>query len=749
MNHQNHTAAAAHGPSLMALLVLFLAWLLSGPDLSARMDRIPLHDQELFLSGSNVAWIHFGRDIGPGPTRLDQFDQMFQELRAAGGNSMRLWLHTDGRSTPEWNGHDVVGPGVGAIEDLRNILDVAYRNNVTLMLCLWSFDMLRISHGQTVTDRAFAILTEPNKRQLYLENALVPMVEALREHPAILAWEIFNEAEGMSEEFGWNFNRHVPMSDIQAFVGLAAAAIKQADPTAKVTTGAWSFLALTDILGDTHSMNYYRDDRLRMASGQRHGTLDFYTVHYYTWAGTRLSPFHHHVDHWQLDKPVVVAEFYAKEDIFGVSRFGLYQTLYDRGYAGALGWQWVDHAQNRDNNFDSWPNMLVTMQALAQAHPGDVLLAYPRIPKQALVHHWKLDDPPVWSAAGRAPLLDSADASARAAVVHGPEAALPPSFRKPGATDWTGNSIYLGGADNRVELGPVAPRERPFTMAFWYKLHRIETQTALLSAPGQGSGAGSWGLFLDGTERELATGRPRLLFSQAGGLEVSLAPRIEANRWYHLALTRSSDSQENFRIYLDGVEVHRSTNHLDFVNSAAGVILGQGFDGGIDDVRLYNEAVEHIGMLWGDGYSRWARTFFGDRFGVMGTRLRDDFNGDTWSNFHKYLSAESPAESSGQPSLISGVWMHTEGDARPLELEFTLRSDPALPFSIQTTTDLIHWTDHLFRFDGSHWAFEDPDFGTMTEVSRKNDLSLLRARIPATEADRSKQFFRLNIPLPE
>lgn len=343
-------------------------------------NRIPHNGQDLFVSGTNVAWINFARDIGPGTTNLDQFEQMFRDLRANGGNSMRLWLHTSGSSTPEWNGSMVVGPGVGAVDDLRDILDLAYDNDISLMLCLWSFDMLRISNGATVTDRNYAILTQSANRTSYMQNALKPMVEALRGHPAILAWEIFNEAEGMSNEFGWDGNRKVPMLNIQQFVNQAAGTIKRADPDVLVTTGAWSFKALSDVLvagsNATTDQNYYRDDRLKGFGGDQDGILDFYTVHYYDWAGTSLSPFHNDVSVWQLTKPVVVAEFYIKGNVFGVNKDNLFQTLRNRGYAGALSWQWVDWAQNRDNNTASWPNTLINTRSMWANYPADVDLSY-------------------------------------------------------------------------------------------------------------------------------------------------------------------------------------------------------------------------------------------------------------------------------------------------------------------------------------------------------------------------------------
>ena len=103
--------------------------------------------------------------------------------------------------------------------------------------------------------------------------------------------------------------------------------------------------ALTDVGGMT---NYYRDDRLIAAGGDKDGTLDFYEVHYYPqYFDEKTSPFHNPYSHWGLDKPLVVAEFPAKAiaDLGAgykpktqLTATEAYQYLYNNGYAGAMAW---------------------------------------------------------------------------------------------------------------------------------------------------------------------------------------------------------------------------------------------------------------------------------------------------------------------------------------------------------------------------------------------------------------------------
>jgi len=369
--------------------------------------RVAVNGQDLCLSGGNMAWVRFARDVGPGSTNLRQFEEICSEVQANGGNTLRFWLHTNGSATPAWSGTRVVGPGRGTIEDLRAILDLAWEHEIGLMITLWSHDMLRLRYGRTLTDRNKALLSDPELLQTYIDNALVPMVEALRGHPAIVAWEIFNEPEGISEEHGWPEWDEVAMADLQRAINRMAGAIKRADPTAQVTNGAASMSTTTDAsasktdravppdalaptvraqlreqlsrkydhaftssevdpvyrqLTQAANYNYYTDERLIASGGDPDGTLDFYTVHYYTWFGTGLSPFHHPFSRWNLDKPLVVAEFFLPDDTFGIPWDDLYANLYEGGYAGALGWQWFD--EDQAGLTENWPRILANTRFL-------------------------------------------------------------------------------------------------------------------------------------------------------------------------------------------------------------------------------------------------------------------------------------------------------------------------------------------------------------------------------------------------
>lgn len=313
---------------------------------SEELNVLEHRGQQLFLSGMNLAWIDFGRDL----THFDEarFVTALDELSKAGANTVRWWIHVNGSHTPAWDGDMVSGMPEGSITVLERALDMAWERGLLIKICLWSFDMLQ-NQSQSDPERNRRFLQDPALIQSYIDSALIPMIEQLGDHPAVVAWEIFNEPEGMSEEFGWTPHR-VSMQDIQRFVNLCAGAIHRTNPNAKVTNGSWSFRASSDVGNFT---NFYSDERLIASGGDELGYLDFYSVHFYqSHFGDELSPFHNPASHWGLDKPIVIGEFPAVgivdygQGIRTSSRLSpvqAYEWAIEKGYAGALAWTWTAH----------------------------------------------------------------------------------------------------------------------------------------------------------------------------------------------------------------------------------------------------------------------------------------------------------------------------------------------------------------------------------------------------------------------
>ncbi|MBN1698546.1 MAG: discoidin domain-containing protein [Spirochaetales bacterium] len=325
--------------------------------------RLIINGRELFLSGMNLAWIHFAND----PVDFDEarFAEALDDVARAGGNCLRFWIHTNGSSNPRYDEFGkvlVLNPEVNV--NLERALDLAWDRGILIVMCLWSHDMLtKNTNVDLIANQR--MLEIPLYTEAYINKALIPMVSALKGHPAIACWEIINEPEGMLSG-GWTTKR-TEMIHLQRFINLTAGAIHREDPGALVTTG--SGLAMTANAGGL--INYYSDERLISAGGDELGTLDFYEAHYYPNNEDEMtSPFHHPASYWELDKPILIGEFPAG----GIKELGkgfkprtslspkeAYLYAYENGYAGALGWTWTAH-DGFGGTDDAAPGMLALLE---------------------------------------------------------------------------------------------------------------------------------------------------------------------------------------------------------------------------------------------------------------------------------------------------------------------------------------------------------------------------------------------------
>jgi hypothetical protein len=332
----------------------------------------------------NVAWFTYAGDI-PSPD-MTKFNKLYTDNAAVGGRIVRWWFHTNGAKTPTYDSTGLTAKISDAtIGDVKKILDAAAAAGQAVVVSLWSFNMMKSDQvSATILQNNKDLLQKDANRKAYVDNVITPLVTALKGHPGLYAWEAFNEPEGMINDgpntSPWTGSNYVSIKDIQKCVNWFAAGVHDADPSALVTNGAWTFLANTDV--DGHK-NYYSDSELKTVGGKSNGTLDFYQVHYYdNWGSVgganSVSPFVYPASHWALDKPIAIGEFWNVDSPgpsnTTVKAADLYTNLYTSGYQGAWAWQYAnaDNPPPTTGDPTMWPAMKMSMQNLFTAHPADL-----------------------------------------------------------------------------------------------------------------------------------------------------------------------------------------------------------------------------------------------------------------------------------------------------------------------------------------------------------------------------------------
>ncbi|MGL1956001.1 MAG: PHB depolymerase family esterase [Colwellia sp.] len=356
-------------------------------------NRIRYMNKDLYLSGFNIAWFDFAKDIGNG-VDTNQLQQAISDLKQGGGNTLRWWIHTDGSMTPTWENDTTLKhiSTTSFIADMTTALNMAQEAGIYIVPSLWSFDMLKNNtYRKPPVDNNYRLLTDDTVLQSYIDQVLKPMVKALNGHPALVAWELFNEPENMTESWladdetvNAEHANALTLEDLQRVQAKMAAAIHQEaidnDEIALVTTGSKSMGKYnSDVAG---GINLYRDDRLMaLANNNPLAVLDFYQAHYYNNEGQNgaWSPFHHSAEYWQVDKPIVIGEYHVSDDLNvldeNIKGADMCQKLAAQGYAGGWPWQWIDEASNMiECNQNVEINLGVGSDIIATVNSGDSIL---------------------------------------------------------------------------------------------------------------------------------------------------------------------------------------------------------------------------------------------------------------------------------------------------------------------------------------------------------------------------------------
>ncbi len=327
-----------------------------------------------FLLGANLPWIRYGLDFGGSTVSTAGgllahaesafvLEEAFASLRKEGIEHARLFLFCDGRAGICF-GPDGTPEGVDAsvYDDVDVLLATAERHRIGLCLVLFDAGLVAepsLADGVLAGGHSDA-LSETAKREALLERVLEPLLRRYGAHPAIDAWDIFDEPECATQGMAcphpvrprgtrrWaklgqlllralGIRPHsppapalVPYSGMRAFLGAAVQAVHQ-HTRALATVG----LASTANFGLVAGLG-----------------LDFYQAHW--WEPYGDAALRRAAADFRLDGPLVLGAFPAS--IAHKSVKTVLDTVRSAGYGGAFLWSLraLDASGVKDGQLGQW-----------------------------------------------------------------------------------------------------------------------------------------------------------------------------------------------------------------------------------------------------------------------------------------------------------------------------------------------------------------------------------------------------------
>ena len=330
-------------------LLASLLWLFSLGTSSKceAQDLLRLHAKPTYINGINIPWASFGTDVGEHDEWGSLFDSTwfrnaFAEMQKNGINAARLWLHADGRSSPEFDKSGfVTGLDSSLIPELRIILDLAEQSNIVLVLSLWSFDLTvdRRSKAGAFAGNHSDLLLNSLKSRSYLQNALDPLVKELDQHCALLAWEVMNEPEWLMKGqifLGEEKPEQVPKSSVQDFL---AQQIEYIHDHGTKPVGICS--NTLSRLRPGKEYPFYGEAMNKYCANGKDCFPDYISFNYYPWMEIQgFSPFRYDASKLKRAVPLLIGEI--PSDNMYLER--AFDELFTRGYAGFFSWSYNEEA---------------------------------------------------------------------------------------------------------------------------------------------------------------------------------------------------------------------------------------------------------------------------------------------------------------------------------------------------------------------------------------------------------------------
>jgi hypothetical protein len=348
---------------LTTIIIINLPVWLSAQFVTVSGNKFMVDGKEIIMNGANTPWNKWN-DFGGGYTS-SWWDAEFQKIKAAGGNSTRIWISCNGEVGLMISADGTVTGATAAFwSNLDDMFRLAEKNKIYIKATLISFDHFKNSHANYQSWRNMVL--SDDKVTSFVDNYAVPFVNRYKENPYLWAIDVCNEIEWVNQDAAMG---SIAWNRLQYIVARVASAVHD-NSKVLVTLGS----AAIKWNSDKFEGNFWSDAKLKAQYNKVNAKLDFYSPHFYGWVVKWFGDFALNktpADYGINDRPCVIGENPAK----GVYNDGASPTLevpaaqmflgaYNHGWKGLM--PWTSNGVDSNGNLNDFENGL---QAFRTAHP--------------------------------------------------------------------------------------------------------------------------------------------------------------------------------------------------------------------------------------------------------------------------------------------------------------------------------------------------------------------------------------------
>jgi hypothetical protein len=346
----------------LILTLVFPLWS-SAQFVTVSGNKFLVDGKEIIMNGANTPWNKWN-DFG-GNYISSWWDTEFQKIKAAGGNSTRIWITCSGTVGINISTDGTVTGATAAFwSNVDDMLRLAQKNKIYIKATLISFDHFKNSNSKFQSWRNMVM--NDDKVVTFADNYVIPFVIRYKDNPYLWAIDICNEIEWVNQDAA---DGNIPWNRLQYFVARVASAVHD-NSKVLVTLGS----AAVKWNSDKFEGNFWSDAKLKAQYNKDNARLDFYSPHFYGWVVKWFGNFALNktpADYGINDRPCVIGENPAK----GVYNDGASPTLevpasqmflgaYNKGWKGLM--PWTSNGVDSNGTLKDFESGL---QAFKTAHP--------------------------------------------------------------------------------------------------------------------------------------------------------------------------------------------------------------------------------------------------------------------------------------------------------------------------------------------------------------------------------------------